>query len=287
MIPNVSPDTRVKAYVFDIRFQKKPFGGWGDLYIMDYPTKDYVDKVASPYEDGMMYQTGRIARITQDGRLEFLEDAGRTVMLETLHGRTYVDLLQVEKVLCACEGVTKAQAYTYYGGDNVLLVGADVAGVEEKDFERIKAYAAERLYPAWVPTRLVCSVYRDENLLTIKKSHFDVNCCDREAFKVTSRIHGDDAIIRLQAYVANKTENQTVHFVLKDASDNIVAETCKAEKANDAKDLAEHIALIDLEQDIRKVRRWDDNKQPYHYTAVAELVEDGVIIDSVSTYFRC
>ena len=287
LIPNVSPDTRVKAYVFDIRFQKKPFGGWGDLYIMDYPTKDYVDKVASPYEDGMMYQTGRVARITQDGRLEFLEDAGRTVMLETLRGRTYVDLLQVEKVLCACEGVTKVQAYTYYGGDNVLLVGADVAGVEEKDFERIKAYAAERLYPAWVPTRLVCSVYRDENLLTIKKSHFDVNCCDREAFKVTSRIHGDDAIIRLQAYVANKTENQTVHFVLKDASDNIVAETCKAEKANDAKDLAEHIALIDLEQDIRKVRRWDDNKQPYHYTAVAELVEDGVIVDSVSTYFKC
>jgi len=129
--------------------------GWGDLYIMDYPTKDYVDKVESPYEEGMLYQTGRTARITHDGRVEFLEDAGRVVMLETLRGREYVDLLQVEKVLCQCDGVTTAQAYTYYGGDNVLLVGADIAGVEENDFERVKAYAAEHLKVAWVPTRLM------------------------------------------------------------------------------------------------------------------------------------
>lgn len=154
LIPDISPDTKVKVYVFDTRFQKKPFGGWGDLYIMDYPTKDYVDKVASPYEEGMLYQTGRTARITHDGRVEFLEDAGRVVMLETLRGRAYVDLLQVEKTLCECEGVTAAQAYTYYGGDNVLLVGADVAGVEETEFDRIKAYAAERLHSAWVPAKL-------------------------------------------------------------------------------------------------------------------------------------
>ena len=83
-----------------------------------------------------------------------LEDAGRTVMLETLRGRVYVDLLQVEKVLCECEGVTGAQAYTYYGGDNVLLVGADVTGVDEQDIERIKAYAAEHLQPAWVPVKI-------------------------------------------------------------------------------------------------------------------------------------
>lgn len=155
LIPDISPEIRVKVYVFDTRFQKKPFGGWGDLYIMDYPTKDYVDKVASPYEEGMLYQTGRTARITYDGKVEFLEDAGRKVMLETLRGRTYVDLIQVEKILCEYEGVTKAQAYTYYGGDNVLLVGADIAGVEEDEFECVKAYAAEHLKPAEVPVKLM------------------------------------------------------------------------------------------------------------------------------------
>ena len=153
---DISPETKVKVYVFDNRFQKKPFGGWGDLYIMDYPTKDYVDKVASPYEEGMLYQTGRTARINYDGKIEFLEDAGRTVMLETLRGREYVDLLQVEKVLCECEGVTEAQAYTYYGGDNVLLVGADIVGIEETELDRVRAFAAEHLKQAWVPVNIVC-----------------------------------------------------------------------------------------------------------------------------------
>lgn len=284
LIPDVSPDTRVKVYVFDVRFQKKPFGGWGDLYIMDYPTKDYVDKVASPYEDGVLYQTGRTARITHDGRVEFLEDAGRTVMLETLRGRVYVDLLQVERVLCECEGVTEAQAYTYYGGDNVLLVGADVAGVEEQDFDRIKAYAAERLQPAWVPAKLVpVSV----NLSNEKNSHADLKYYGIVDLKVTPRMNGNDAIVRLQAYVADKTESQTVHFVLKDADGNVVAETSKSEKANDAKDLAKNIALIDLEQDIRNVCRRNDSKDSYLYIAEAELIENDVVIDTFSMRFGC
>ena len=284
LIPDVSPDTRVKVYVFDVRFQKKPFGGWGDLYIMDYPTKDYVDKVASPYEDGVLYQTGRTARITHDGRVEFLEDAGRMVMLETLRGRVYVDLLQVERVLCECEGVTEAQAYTYYGGDNVLLVGADVAGKDEQDFDRIKAYAAERLQPSWVPAKLVpVSV----NLSNEKNSHADLKYHGIVDLKVTPRMNGNDAIVRLQAYVADKTESQTVHFVLKDADGNVVAETSKSEKANDAKDLAKNIALIDLEQDIRNVCRRNDSKDSYLYIAEAELIENDVVIDTFSMRFGC
>ena len=289
LIPDVLPDTKVKVYVFDVRFQKKPFGGWGDLYIVDYPTKDYVDKVASPYEDGMLYQTGRTARITYDGRVEFLEDAGRCVMLETLRGRAYVDLLQVEKVLCEWEGVTEAKAYTYYSGDNVLLVGADLAGVEEKDFDRIKAYAAERLHPAWVPTKLVCAGGKhDEDWNTGKNSLYNSSYHGIIDLKVTPRIVNEkDAIVRLQAYVSNKTDNQTVHFVLKDADGSVVAETNKAEKTNDAKDVPEHVALIDLEQDIQNVHRWHDSKEPYHYTAVVELVENGVVVDTLSTQFGC
>ena len=287
LIPDVTPDTRVKVYVFDTRFQKKPFGGWGDLYVVDYPSKDYVDKVASPYEDGMLYQTGRTARITHDGRVEFLEDAGRVVMLETLRGRAYVDLHQVEKVLCECEGVTEAKAYTYYGGDNVLLVGADVSGVEEKDFDRIKAYAAERLHPAWVPVKLVCAG-ANSDLNTEKNSHFESDYHGIIDLKVTPRmVNENDAIVRLQAYVANKTENQAVRFILKDAEGKVVAETSKVEKANDANDLAEHMALVDLEQDIQNVRRWHDGKETYHYTVVVELVEDGVVMDTLSTNFGC
>ncbi len=158
LLPNVAPETKVKAYVLDDKYLKKPFGGWGDLYIMDYPTKDYMEQIENLVDsvDGMFYKTGYKARITLAGEVEFLENTGRTVMLETLMGREYIDLQHIEKVLCQCEGVESAEAYTYYGGDNVILVGADVTGVTEDDVDRIKAYAAEQLKPVWIPAKICC-----------------------------------------------------------------------------------------------------------------------------------
>ncbi len=158
LLSGVPADMKVKAYVLDDTYLKKPFGAWGNLYIQNYPTRDYVDKIDNPSgnEEGVLYQTGHVARITPDGEVEFLENTGRTVMLETLMGRVYVDLCKVENVLCGCEGVTSAKAYTYYGGDNVILVGADVTGIEEKDIERVLAYAAEQLDKVSIPSKLVC-----------------------------------------------------------------------------------------------------------------------------------
>ena len=159
LIKNVDGSTKVKVYVLDDSYQKKPYGGWGDLYIMDYETEGYVDQVENPYGGGTLYQTGYVARITPDGEVEFLESAGRTVMIEGIKGRDFVDLHKVEEVLCECEGVTEARAYVYYDKDNGMHVGVDVTGdtgVTEADVENIKAYAREQLSPVWVPERIVC-----------------------------------------------------------------------------------------------------------------------------------
>ena len=156
LIKNVDSATKVKAYVLDDSYQKKPYGGWGDLYIMDYETEGFVDQVENPYGGGTLYQTGFMARITPDGEVEFLESAGRTVMIEGIKGRDFIDLHKVEEVLCQCEGVTEARAYVYYDKDNGMHVGVDVTGVTESDVESIKAYAGEKLSPVWVPERIVC-----------------------------------------------------------------------------------------------------------------------------------
>ena len=156
LIKGVDKDTKVKAYVLDDSYIKKPFGGWGNLYIMDYETEGYIDVVENPYGDGNLYQTGYMARITPTGEVEFLEAAGRTVMIEGVRGRDFIDLHQVEDVVRECEGVATAEAYTYYDKDNAIHVGVDVTGVTEADVERIKAYAAGKLSPAWVPERIQC-----------------------------------------------------------------------------------------------------------------------------------
>ena len=155
LITGVSKDTKVKAYVLDDSCLKKPFGGWGDLYIMDYPTKGYVDQIENPYGEGILYQTGRIARITPAGKVEFIEEAGRSVMIETVKGRMFVDLNKVEQTLCEYEGVVSANAYTYYDDDNGIHVGADIIGVCEDRIDDIKNTVKEKLESGWAPEKIV------------------------------------------------------------------------------------------------------------------------------------
>ena len=142
---------QVKAYVLDESCRKQPFGAWGKLYIMDHPTLGWSDKITNPYGPGMLYQTGREARIMPDGRLEFLEQGGRTVMREGLTGRRFLDLYKLEQALASAGGVTKAEAYVRYGEGNKLVLQADVWGVSEADTERLKTYVRERCGEALVP----------------------------------------------------------------------------------------------------------------------------------------
>ena len=129
LIPEVDEGEQIKAYILDESCRKQPFGAWGKLYIMDHPTLGWSDKITNPYGLGMLYQTGREARIMPDGRLEFLEQGGRTVMREGLTGRRFLDLYKLEQVFSECEvGVTKAEAYVRYGEGNKLVLQADVSG---------------------------------------------------------------------------------------------------------------------------------------------------------------
>ncbi len=136
----------------------------------------------------------------------------------------------------------------------------------------------ERVYPQYADFSFYGGLYRDVNMVCVNESHFDLDYYGGKGLVVTPRLQGEDAIVRLQAYVTNKKENQSVHFIIKDASGVVVAETRKAEVTNDA---------VDLEQDIKNVHRWHGRKDPYLYTAVAELVEDGAVIDMVEAKFGC
>ena len=117
---------------------------------------DGVIRSPNPYGPGMLYQTGREARIMPDGRLEFLEQGGRTVMREGLTGRKFLDLYKLEQTLESADGVTKAEAYVRYGEGNKLVLQADVWGVSEADTERLRAYVREHCGEALVPECISC-----------------------------------------------------------------------------------------------------------------------------------
>lgn len=151
LIGDVSEDTRVKAYVFDETCRKQPFGAWGSLYIMDHPTKGWKDRITNPYGPGMLYQTGRTARILPDGSINMLENGGRTVMSEGIMGRNFLDLYQLETILSAYEGIERAEAYIRYGEGNKYVLTADIYGNKEPDMEKLQAYLEEKCDKSLIP----------------------------------------------------------------------------------------------------------------------------------------
>lgn len=151
LLSDISKDTRVKAYVLNDSCRKQPFGGWGNLYIMDHATNGWTDKITNPYGGGMLYKTGRIARILPDGSLDMLENGGRTIMNESISGRNFLDLDRLERALVSYDGITRAEAYIRYGEGNKLYLTADISGTQAPDQEQLKEYLSSRCGKALVP----------------------------------------------------------------------------------------------------------------------------------------
>lgn len=154
LLTDVDGEEQVKAYVFDETCRKQPLGAWGALYIMDHPTCNWTDKITNPYGPGVLYQTGLHARILPDGSLDILEQCGRTIMMETLTGRDFLDLGKLEQALCACEGVESAQAYIAWGLEHRMELCADITGKEQPDMDKLNACLREKVEPVLMPKQI-------------------------------------------------------------------------------------------------------------------------------------
>lgn len=123
----------VKIRIVDRNGNPQPVGAWGSLYISGK-------------------KTDKVARIMTDGSIDFLHNSGRNVMIETLAGRFYPDLNQLEQTLLTCAGVDTAQAYSSYTPDNQLRLTVDVTGSEDLTRDGIVSYLEGVFQKYMVPT---------------------------------------------------------------------------------------------------------------------------------------
>ena len=151
LVTGVDGKEPVKVYVFDENCRKKPFGAWGELYVMDYKPEQVLDEITNPYGPGKLYDSGRTARILPDGSLDFLEQGGRTIMQEGLTGRQFHDLYQIETALKQVPGVEEAAAYVRYADGNKLVLTAEVKGTMEQNADVLKAQVEAQCGKAHVP----------------------------------------------------------------------------------------------------------------------------------------
>lgn len=141
---------------------------------------------------------------------------------------------------------------------NILAVSADNSPNEE-------------IYPQVADFTFYGGIYRDVKLISVPAAHFDLDYYGAPGIMVTPSVKGSDAEVEIQVFTKN-ADGATVTYKILDG-ENVVAEVT----AQDTK------ATLALEN----VHLWNGRKDPFLYTATAELLVNGEITDSVSTRFGC
>ncbi|MBE6785482.1 MAG: glycoside hydrolase family 2 protein [Ruminococcaceae bacterium] len=134
--------------------------------------------------------------------------------------------------------------------------------------------ANDRVYPQMADFTFYGGLYRSVNIISVAESHFDLEYYGAPGIEVTPEVSREKADVKLIAHVKHG-EGTTVRFHLIDGEGNPVATADADEKTNSA--------LITLEAP----HLWQGRNDPYLYTARAELIKNGEVIDEVSTRFGC
>ena len=91
--------------------------------------------------------------------------------------------------------------------------------------------------------------------------------------KVTPIINGNDADVEVEVFLTNAKDGQSIRYTLLGKEGNTVSETVTSEtKVNFT---------------LENVHKWHGRKDPYLYTAKAELTEGEKVLDAVSARFGC
>ncbi len=131
----------------------------------------------------------------------------------------------------------------------------------------------EFVYPQTADFTFYGGLYRNVNIICVNESHFDLEYYGGQGIAVTPQIVDNKARVMIQTYLTNAKFGQSINYTIKDAEGNVIATTLSSD--------------TDVELEIENVHLWHGRKDPYLYTATAELVDDEKIIDTVTTRFGC
>ena len=135
--------------------------------------------------------------------------------------------------------------------------------------------ANDKVYPQMADFTFYGGLYRDVNLIGVPASHFDLEYYGGPGIAVTPIVDGKNANVKTEVYLKDAREGQTLRYTIK------MPCGCTVAKAEVPVDQTCFDAVIE------DVHLWHGRKDPYLYTAIAELVEDGKVLDTVSARFGC
>ncbi len=133
--------------------------------------------------------------------------------------------------------------------------------------------ANDRVYPQMADFTFYGGLYRDVNILAVSRSHFDLDFYGAPGIQVTPIMDGSSANVEVKVYLTDFQEGQKIACTLLNAEGSIVASSVTEETT------ANFV--------IENAHRWHGRRDPYLYTAKAELLDGNTVLDAVSARFGC
>ena len=148
----------------------------------------------------------------------------------------------------------RAEITSLLQGENHLVVHADNS-------------VNDRVYPQKADFTFYGGIYRDVSLLIVNKNHFDLDYYGGPGLRITPTVSGHAAQVRVQSWT--NVDQPEVAVQLKDHTGQVVAQGTGT----------------DVTLEIPNVHLWDGVKDPYLYTAQLDLMQDGVVVDQITSTF--
>ncbi len=131
----------------------------------------------------------------------------------------------------------------------------------------------DRVYPQMADFTFYGGLYRNVNLISVAKAHFDLEYYGTPGIKVTPVLDGSDASVEIEVFVKNLPETAKIRYTILDKEGN---------KLDSVEEKSEKVNF-----NIQNIHRWNGRKDPYLYTAAAEIVDGDAVLDNVSARFGC
>ena len=126
----------------------------------------------------------------------------------------------------------------------------------------------ETVYPQMADFTFYGGLYRNVNLIAVSSTHFDLDYYGGPGIKVTPDVSGN---VEIEVFVTDKQDGDEVKYTVTDKEGNVACELQSSE----------NLANLTIEN----VHLWHGRRDPYLYTAKAELVRGGEVIDDVTARF--
>ena len=131
----------------------------------------------------------------------------------------------------------------------------------------------DTVYPQMADFTFYGGLYRNVNLVCVNESHFDLEYYGGPGIKVTPVMDGTTANVEVEVFVTNKQEGQIIRYSVCNAEGKVLGTVDSASKKAVFKLANAHL--------------WHGRKDPYLYTAKAELISGETVLDNVSARFGC